>query len=418
MQGTASVAPHDSATAEDGVSADLDPAGLRQVHGRLAAHTESGQVPGLVALVARGDDVHVEVLGHAALDDCAPLRRDAIFRIASLTKPIAAAGAMLLVDDGVVSLSDPVDALLPELAERRVLRSLESPVDDTVPAARAITVEDLLTFRLGFGLIMAPPGTYPIQEAEAELGLMTLGPPWPPPPFGSDEWIARFASLPLMEQPGVGWRYNTGAHVLGVLLERASGQPLEMFLRDRLFEPLGMVDTSFSVPSEKQGRFTTAYIPDDAGGLRLLDPPVGGWWNEPPAMANAAGMLVSTLDDFWAFVSMIVAKGRHDGQPLLSAGAVEAMTRDHLSAAQRASAPLFLGPHGGWGYGMAAPGPSRAGAPEPSGYGWNGGTGTVWTTDPDYGLTGIVLSTRAMTSPEPPAHMVDFWQAAYGALTG
>ncbi len=375
-------------------------------------------MPGLVALVARGDDVHVEVLGHAALDHPAPLRRDAIFRIASLTKPIAAAGAMLLVDDGVLSLSDPVDALLPELADRRVLGSLASPLDDTVAAARAISVEDLLTFRLGFGLIMAPPGTYPIQEAEADLGLMTLGPPWPPPPFGSDEWLARFATLPLMEQPGAEWRYNTGAQVLGILLERATGQALEVFLRERLFEPLGMVDTSFSVPAEKQGRFTTAYMPDGDGGLRLLDPPEGGWWNEPPAMANAAGMLVSTLDDFWAFVSMIVEHGRHGGQPLLSPAAVDAMTRDRLTAAQRASAPLFLGPHGGWGYGMAAPGPSRAAPPEPSGYGWNGGTGTEWTTDPEHGLTGIVLSTRAMTSPERPAHMVDFWQAAYGALAG
>jgi CubicO group peptidase (beta-lactamase class C family) len=398
------------------VSAGLDAGGLRRLHDRLAASTESGQVPAMVALLARGDDVHTEVLGRLALHDPAPLRRDAIFRIASLSKPIAAAGAMLLVDDGMLSLSDPVEAWLPELANRRVLRSLESPLDDTVPAARAITVEDLLTFRLGFGAIMVPPGTYPIQNAEAELGLMTLGPPWPPPSFGSDEWIARFATLPLLHQPGTEWRYNTGAQVLGILLERATGQPLETFLRERLFEPLGMVDTSFSVPAEKQGRFTTAYMPDGAGGLRLLDPAAGGWWNEPPAMANAAGMLVSTLEDFWAFVSMIVAKGRHDGQPLLSPGAVEAMTRDHLSAAQRASAPLFLGSHGGWGYGMAVPGPSRADPPEPSGYGWNGGTGTVWTTDPDYGLTGIVLSTRAMTSPEPPAHMVDFWQAAYGAL--
>jgi CubicO group peptidase (beta-lactamase class C family) len=400
------------------VSGGLDAAGLRRVHDRLAASAESGQVPALVALLARGDDIHTEVLGRLALDDPAPLRRDAIFRIASLSKPIAAAGAMLLVDDGVLSLSDPVDALMPELAERRVLRSLESPLDDTVPAARAITVEDLLTFRLGFGAIMDPPGTYPIQDAEAELGLMTLGPPWPPPPFGSEEWIARFASLPLLHQPGAQWRYNTGAQVLGILLERATGQPLEVFLRERLFEPLGMVDTSFSVPPEKWRRFTTAYMPDGAGGLGLLDPALGGWWNEPPAMANAAGMLVSTLDDFWAFVSMIVAKGRHDGQPLLSPAAVEAMTRDHLSAAQRASATLFLGQHGGWGYGMAAPGPSRPALPEPSGYGWNGGTGTMWTTDPDYGLTGIVLSTRAMTSPEPPAHMVDFWQAAYGALAG
>jgi CubicO group peptidase (beta-lactamase class C family) len=398
------------------VRAGLDATGLRRLHDRLAAHTESGQVPGLVALLARGDDVHTEVLGHAALDDPAPLHRDAIFRIASLTKPIAAAGAMLLVDDGALSLSAPVDVLLPELAGRRVLRSLESALDDTVPAARPITVEDLLTFRLGFGAVMAPPGTYPIQVAEAELDLKTLGPPWPPPPFGSDEWIARFATLPLLHQPGEGWRYNTGAHVLGILLERASGQPLEVFLRERLFDPLGMVDTSFSVPAEKQVRFTTAYMPDASGPLCVLDPPSGGWWNEPQAMANAAGMLVSTLDDYWAFVSMLVANGRHDGQPLLAPAAVETMTRNHLTEAQRASAPVFLGTHGGWGYGMATPGPTRAAPPEPSGFGWNGGTGTLWTTDPDYGLTGIVLSTRAMTSPEPPAHVVEFWEAAYGAL--
>ena len=234
---------------------------------------ERGEVPGVAALVARGGDVHVEVLGSLALDDPPPLRRDAIFRIASLSKPIAAAGAMTLVDDGVLALSDPVDALLPELADRRVLRTLEGPLDDTVPAERAITLEDLLTFRLGFGAIMAPPGSYPIQEAEAQLGLMTLGPPWPPPPFGSDEWIARFATLPLLHQPGAAWRYNTGAQVLGILLERASGQPLETFLRARVFEPLGMVDTSFSVPAGKQARFTTAYMPDrDSGRARRAGP--------------------------------------------------------------------------------------------------------------------------------------------------
>jgi CubicO group peptidase (beta-lactamase class C family) len=398
------------------VKAGLDAAGLRRLHDRLAAHTDSGQVPGLVALLARGDDVHVEVLGHAALDDPAPLRRDAIFRIASLTKPIAAAATMLLVDDGVLALTDPVDNLLPELAGRRVLRTLESPLDDTVPAERSITVEDLLTFRLGFGVIMAPPGTYPIQDAEAALGLMTMGPPWPPPPFGSDEWMARFATLPLLHQPGAEWRYNTGAHVLGVLLERASGQPLETFLRERLFDPLGMTDTAFSVPAEKQDRFTTAYMPDGGAGLRILDPPSGGWWSEPLAMANAAGWLVSTLDDYWAFVAMVVAQGRHDGQELLSPAAVTAMTSDHLTAAQRAGAPIFLGQHGGWGYCMAAPGPGRAGPPEPSGYCWNGGTGTLWTTDADYDLTAIVLSTRAMTSPAPPPHVVEFWEAAYGAL--
>ncbi len=397
----------------------LKAAGLARFRERLAAHVERGDVPGLAALVARGGDVDVVVLGSPALGDPTPLRRDAIFRIASLTKPIAAAGAMLLVDQGVLSIADPVDAFLPELANRRVLRSLDGPLDDTVAAEQAIKVEDLLTFRLGFGIVVAPPGTYRIQEAEAELGLMTLGPPWPPPPFGSDEWIARFATLPLLHQPGAEWRYNTGAQVLGILLERVSGQPLELFLRERLFEPLGMDDTSFSVPAQKQARFTTAYAPDEATGtLALLDPPVGGWWNTPPAMANTAGMLVSTLDDLWAFVSMLLAGGRHEGEALLSPGSVEAMTRDHLTAPQRSSTELFLGEHGGWGYCMGAPGPITGEPPVPWGFGWNGGTGTTWYSDPVRGITGILLSQRAMTSPAPPQLFGDFWEAAYGAMSG
>jgi len=392
--------------------------GLRTLHQRLAAAVERGTVPGLAALVARGPDVHVEVLGHAAVGEDTPLRRDAIFRIASLSKPIAAAATMVLVEDGTLTLDGAVATFLPELASPRVLRSLEGPLDDTVPAERAITVEDLLTFRLGFGAVMAPAGTYPVQEAEAELGLMTLGPPWPPPPFGPDEWMARFATLPLMHQPGAEWRYNTGAQVLGVLVERAGGQPLEEFLRARLFEPLGMTDTAFWVPPEKVDRFTTAYFPDEATGeLALLDPPAGGWWNEPPAMGNLAGMLVSTLDDFWAFVSMLLARGTaRDGNAVLSPGAVAGMTTDHLTASQRASAPVFFGDHGGWGYCMAAPGPLRGEPPVPWGFGWNGGTGTTWTSDPVRGLTTILFTQRAMTSPEPPALFGDFWDAAYGAI--
>ena len=395
------------------MSRGLSVSGLDRLRDRLVAHVERRDVPGLAALVARGGDVHVEVLGTPALDDPAPLTRDAIFRIASLTKPIAAAAAMALVDDGVLTLQDPVETYLPELADRQVLRRLGAPVHDTVPAVRSITVEDLLTFRLGFGVVMAPPDTYPIQVAERELGLMTLGPPWPPPQLTSDEWIARFATLPLMHQPGDGWLYNTGAQVLGVLMERATGLPLEEFLRSRLFEPLGMVDTAFSVPAHAQSRFTTAYTPDGAtDGLRLRDPSAGGWWNEPPAMANAAGMLVSTLDDLWAFVSMLLA----GGEPVLSAASVAAMTRDHLTAEQRASATLFLGEHGGWGYGMAAPGPIAGEPPVPWGFGWDGGTGTTWRSDPVRGLTCILLTQREMTSPEPPALFTDFYDAAYAAI--
>ncbi|HEX6508379.1 MAG TPA: serine hydrolase domain-containing protein, partial [Chloroflexota bacterium] len=370
-----------------------------------------------VALVARGEDVHVEVLGAPSLDDPTPLWRDAIFRIASLTKPIAGAGAMALVDEGVLSLDDPVEMYLPELANRRVLRRLDGPLDDTVPAERSITVDDILTFRLGFGSIMESPRSYPIQIAEEELQLATLGPPWPPPPFTSDEWIARFATLPLLHQPGAEWRYNTGAQVLGVLLERATGQPLETFVRSRLFEPLGMMDTALSVPVDKQSRFTTAYMPDEESGtLRLLDPPVGGWWNEPPAMANAAGMLVSTLDDYWSFDPMLLAGATHDGEQVLSPEAIAAMTRDHLTAEQRESAQFFLRPYWGWGYRMAAPGPVTGQPPVPWGFGWNGGTGTTWHSDPARGLTAILLTQRGMNSPEPPAVFTDFWDATYSAI--
>ncbi len=359
--------------------------GLGRMHERLAASVERGVVPGLLALVASGDDVHVEVLGHPSLDDPAPLRRDAIFRIASLSKPMGAAGAMALVEDGLLALDDPVETYLPELADRRVLRSLASPLDETVPAERSISVEDLLTFRLGFGVVMAPPGTYPIQAAEAELQLATLGPPWPPPPFGSDEWIRRFANLPLMDQPGTTWRYNTGLQVLGVLMERASGQRLEQFLRARLFDPLGMADTSFSVSPEKLPRLTTAYFPDlETGALTVLDPSSGGWWSEPPAMDNPAGMLVSTLDDVWAFVSMLLAGGRHGDVRVLAPESVRAMTSDHLTDGQRQAAALFLGAGGGWGYGMGAPGPlaGEHEPPVPWGFGWDGGTGTTWRSDP------------------------------------
>jgi CubicO group peptidase (beta-lactamase class C family) len=376
----------------------------------LSAHVERGTLPGLIALVARGTDAQVEVLGTKSFADPEPMPRAAIFRIASLTKPITAAAAMILVDDGVVRLDDPVDELLPELANRRVLRSIESELDDTVPAVRAITLEDLLTFRLGFGSVMAPPGTYPIQVAEAELQLRTLGPPWPPTPHDPDQWIAAFGTLPLIRQPGEAWMYNTGSQVLGVLIERAAGKPLEAFLRERMFEPLGMTDTAFSVSPAARDRFTTAYAPDpETGELTILDGVDNSFWREPPALPNAAGWLVSTIDDLWAFVQMMIGNGEHNGERILRAASVELMTTDHISREQREDAALFLG-GSGWGYGMAVPAADGTASVLP-GFGWDGGTGTTWRTDRARDVTGILLTQRAMTSPEPPALFIDFWHA-------
>jgi CubicO group peptidase (beta-lactamase class C family) len=396
---------------------------LERLHDRLAWHVDTRRMPGLIALVARHDGsrvdaVHVDVLGTRAFDDAEPMTRDAIFRIASLTKPIAAAAAMILVEDGVLQLDAPVDEYLPELADRRVIRALDAPLDDTDPAGRAITLDDLLTFRMGFGTIMAPPDTYPIQTAERELELGTLGPPWPPTPHIPDAWIRHFASLPLMHQPGEQWMYNTGSTVLGVLLERAAGQPLETFLRQRLFEPLGMRDTGFSVSADQRSRFTTAYAPDPATEtLSVVDGVEDSYWNQPPPLPNAAGWLVSTIDDFWNFVAMLLATGVHDGERILTERSVELMTTDHLTPEQRASAGVFLGEHAGWGLGMLVPAADAPASSIPRGFGWDGGTGTTWRSDRTRGLTGVLFTQRAMTSPEPPAVFDDFWTGAYTAIS-
>jgi CubicO group peptidase (beta-lactamase class C family) len=347
------------------------------------------------------------------VDQGEPIGRDAIFRIASLTKPIVGVAAMLLVQDGAMALDDPVGRWLPELAEPRVLRSLDAELDDTVPAVRPITVQDVLSFRFGFGSIM-DPGPYPIQRAEAELGLKTLVPPWPPVDLTSAEWIARLGRLPLLDQPGARWRYNTGASVAGVLLERVAGLPLGEVLHERVFKPLGMTDTSFYVPADKLGRFTTFYAPGAGPGeLQVLDAPAG-WYSTPPKFPDASSWLVSTVDDLWAFASMLASGGGE----LLSAESVAAMTRDRMTTQDRAENRIFVGDHSGWGLMMLVPAADRVpGSPSlPGGFGWEGGSGTAWRTDPSTGLTGILLTQRMVTSPEPTELVTDFWAAAYASV--
>jgi CubicO group peptidase (beta-lactamase class C family) len=385
--------------------------GVAALHLTLERHVEQGDMPGIVALVACGGDVHVETIGHRRFGDVEPIFRNAIFRIASITKPFGVVAARLIIEDGAMAPDDPVARWLPELAAPRVLRSLESDLDDTVPAERPITVEDVLSFRLGWGSIMAPPGTYPIQRAEAELDLRTFGPPWPPSDLTPDQWIARLGRLPLLHQPGAGWRYGGGAQVAGVLIQRVAGAPIADVLRERVFEPLGMSDTGFHVPRDKRDRFTTQYTSDgETGELTVLDRP-DGWWSAPPRMPDCGGWLVSTLDDLWAFASMMAA----DGGGLLSSESVRLMLVDRMTADDRAENRMFVGDHEGWGLMMAVPaGDGSTGVP--GGFGWEGGTGTSWRTDPAAGLTGILLTQRAMTSPRPTNVATDFWAAAYAAI--
>jgi CubicO group peptidase (beta-lactamase class C family) len=387
------------------VADGLTVAGLERLH--VAAEQQIGdeRVPGLVALVATGDQVHVEALGTLAVGGGRLVARDSIFRIASTTKPITAAATLALVAEGLVGIDEPVDRLLPELAGRRVLRRMDGPLGDTVPAARAITTRDLLTFTFGFGAVVEmffSPTPWPVVAAAEELNLATLGPPDPDMQPDPDTWIAGLGTLPLLAQPGERWMYNTGASVLGVLLARAAGEPFADVLRTRVFEPLGMRDTAFWTAHPK--RLATAYRPAP-GGLVVVDEPDGAW-SRPPAFGDGAAGLVSTADDLLAFAQMLL----RDGVPVLSADAARAMTTDQLTPAQKAHGGLgpdfFTGRS--WAFCQAV---LDSGA-----FGWDGGLGSSWLVDPTRDLTVIVLTQRMFESPELPSAHRDIQAAAYAAL--
>ena len=392
----------------------LSAARLGRLRGVLSRHVESGDMPGLVALLARRGEVHVEAIGTTEAGGSEPMRRDTIFRIASVTKQIAAATAMTLVEECRLRLDDPVDDLLPELADRQVLTRIGAPLDDTAPAHRQITVRDLLTFVWGLGAIMAPPGQYPIQRALEEAGLE----PAPGNPLiEPDEWMKRMGKLPLAYQPGDKWLYHTGSDVLGVLMARATGQPLAEVLADRMLRPLGMADTGFHVPQVSHYRLAAAYCPDpETGALVLSDDPRSSRWGTPPAFPAAGGGLVSTADDLLAFCTMMLNKGRHGTDRILSRPSVELMTTDLITEQQKAENTIFFGGNSGWGLGFQVFTRRTSLASTPGRFGWTGGTGTSVYTDPAEELIGILLTQREMTSPGPPNVFRDFWTCAYQAI--
>ncbi|MDP9827411.1 CubicO group peptidase (beta-lactamase class C family) [Kineosporia succinea] len=383
---------------------------VEKLHADMAAQVAAGETPGLVAGVVRGDEVDVFCAGHLGREGEEVMRRDTIFRIASMTKPMLALVALRLVDAGVFGLDEPVGRLLPELARPRVLRRLDGPVGDTVAAERAVTVRDLLAFTAGLGVVMAAPGQYPVQ-AEIEAAIGAPGPPRPAKTVPADEFLARLGTLPLLHQPGAEWMYNTASDVLGVLVSRAAGASLGEVMRAYLFEPIGMRDTGFWVPPESVDRLAVSYTFDET--WQVFDLARGGQFTAPPPFESGAGGLVSTLDDCLAFSRLMLGGGVFEGRRLLSGELFAEMTRDQLTPAQKARTfwvPGFFDTHG-WGFGMAVR--TVAGDGESVGsYGWSGGLGTAWACDPARRGAGILLTQRAMTSPVPNPVMQAFWSAA------
>ena len=378
---------------------------MTDLHGLLQTYVSEGALPGAVGLVAGWDRTEVAAVGSAGLGG-APMTRDSIFRIASITKPITAASVLMLVDDGRIALEDPVRRWLPELAEPAVVRTPASAVDDVVPAIRPITVSDLLSSTAGYGFasdfsLPAVQRLFSVQKDGREP--QSFLPP--------DEWMAELATIPLLYQPGEAWLYDTCSTLQGVLVTRVSGQSLPEFMAERVFDPLGMADTAFEVPADQRHRFTSYYRAGPDGGLELGDAP-DGQWSSPPPFALGNGGLAGTADDWLAFGRMLLAGGiTASGRRLLSADSVRLMTSDHTSPAQREIGALFLEGQG-WGFGgsvdIAAIDPWNV----PGRYGWVGGTGTSAHIDPSTGTVAILLTQVAADSPVPPGWMRDFWRYA------
>ena len=385
-------------------------AGLARLEAVLRDQLARGGAPGFVALVSRGEETHAFPMGTMTLGGQAPVKRDTIFRLASMTKPVTAAAVMMLVEDGKLRLDEPVDRLLPELANRRVLKRIDGPLDETAPASRPITVEDAMSFRLGWGIVFAD--SYPIVRATQALA--GFGMPNPASPVGPDAWLKALSALPLMYQPGEHWLYTLGSNIQGVLVARASGQAFDTFVQDRILGPLGMTDTAFWIPPEKRARTITGYMPQD-GKLTLFDPP-DGMYAHPPAFPAGDSGLVSTADDYLAFARFLQTGLAPDGRRLLSAASLKAMKTNHLTPAQREGGKEILGPGRGCGYGMGVVVETTPDGLTPGTYGWDGGFGTSWFTDPGNGLTAILLTQRVFDGPEgSPIHNA-FRRAAYGTI--
>ena len=395
----------------------LSPARIAGVHRALSTQVERGRLPGAVALVSRRGAEYADTIGTLSFDSTAPMRRDTLFRMASVTKVITAVAAMILIEECRLRLDDPVDELLPELANRKVLKAIDGPLDDTVPARRPITVRDLLTFRSGYGEVMFIAPGCPLHRAmiEARLPLSALtfsGTPY--------EYMKCLGHLPLAHQPGERWLYHTSAEVLGVLIARAAGMPLSRFMRERIFEPLGMKDTGFTVPASQLDRVATCYRTDfDTGEVRVFDDNPAEALAQPCRFESGAGdQFISTADDMLAFGRMLLDRGEHAKGRILSRPSFEAMTTDQLTPAQKSASPFFEGmwDSRGWGLGLSVVTHRNSVSESPGRFGWDGAYSTSLYVDPREDLVGVLMAQCLPAALRLPPVVLDFWTSVYQAI--
>ena len=383
-------APH-----EVGLSAEQ----LKNVSSTAQGFIDKGQLAGAVTLVARhGQVAHFEEYGMMDIEAEKPMQKDTIFRIYSMTKPIAAVGVIMLCEEGNLTLDAPAALYLPELGGLEVAQDADADVFTPVKAEREITVQDLMQHTAGLpGAVRYMNGKTAADKLYRKAGLHRLH------ECNLQELVQRLGKIPMLYQPGKKWHYSIAADVLGRLIEVASGQSFDQFLAERIFQPLGMVDTGFYVPADKTDRLASMYGPQPTGGLQTIDAPEGGTGHisktsfiKKPRFLSAGGGLVSTASDFARFCLMLSCKGTLSGKRLLRAESVELMTCNHLP---NNLIPLDKKPddrYGGLGFGLGVSVRVQqtdwVPASQIGEYGWIGGTSTEFWISPRDELVSITLA--------------------------
>jgi CubicO group peptidase (beta-lactamase class C family) len=401
--------------------------GLSAIPAALQPVIDAGDLSGFVTLLWRkGEIAQINTLGWRDVEAKAPMTRDTLFRIASMTKPITSVAALMLVEEGKLKLDDPITKWMPEFKDLKVLKSATGPLDDTVPAARDITVDDLMTHRSGLAYAFTSIG--PIAQAYDK----TLGSPLGPN-LSTDEWLAALGTLPLSYQPGDRFHYSHATDVLGFLVGRVAGTTYRDFIMERILKPLGMNDTDFWCPPDKRERMAKLYrINPKTDAMEDVSlPHLPG----PPEFCAGGGGLISTADDYLRFARMMLNGGELDGVRYLKRETLESMRQNRLTPAQREipfmGIPFWLGQGFGLGVSVITDPEKQAwmGAGSEGSFGWPGAFGTWWQADPVEDMVMIYLIQNSMPlEPEAAAQLATgqrmggraalpvFQKLTYGAL--
>lgn len=383
-------------------------------------YVERGKLAGVSTLIARGGKIaHFETIGERDREKNLPLEKDTIFRIYSMSKPITSVALMMLYEEGKFQLSHEVSRYIPSFAKLQVWDG--GTVDDykTKPCERAMTIRDLLTHTSGltYGFMNVHPVDAIYRKTGIEGAATATG-------MDLEEFCDKLAEIPLLFSPGTQWSYSVATDVCGRLVEVLSGKTLDVFLQERIFGPLGMVDTGFHVPAEKIGRFAANYEKNPrTKETRLFDPSdENSTYAKPKPFLSGGGGLVSTMLDYWRFCQMFLNGGELDGVRLLSPKTVDYMTLNHLPGGKTMpemdqSAFSETGSEGtGFGLGFSViVDPAEAQAVTSLGnHSWGGAASTYFWIDPEEDLIGILM-TQLMPSRAYPLRP-QLQQLVYGSL--